>query len=149
MTQVQTTDKKVVALPAKEKEVGAPSKPGEWTLRQVEEALSRRLPQSYLKSKKIGGQNIVFIEWHTANKILSKYAPGWTWEVRSVQVVAVAVTVIGRLTVPTADGPVFREATGYQDLDGSGYGNAVNSAEASAFKRCGAKFGLGLYLYEK
>jgi hypothetical protein len=50
---------------------------------------------------------------------------------------------------PCAQGVVFREAPGTEDEELKGYGNPSSNAEAIALKRAAAKFGLGLYLYQK
>jgi len=83
----------------------------------------------------------------------------------------------GRLTIPTAEGNIYREATGTELLkedkdvwigekpnrqklkDDLGrpvtesrelaYGDPSSNAESMAFRRAAARFGLGLYLYEK
>jgi len=73
------------------------------------------------------------------------------------------VFIVGRLSIPCADGDVWREATGTECLKeiktdkGTGeviikelaYGDPTSNAEAMALRRAAAKFGLGLYLYEK
>jgi hypothetical protein len=46
----------------------------------------------------------------------------------------------------------YREATGTEeepDEDEKMYGDPSSNAEAMALKRAAAKFGLGLYLYQK
>lgn len=145
----QTQEKPTPKVTPIDQKIEAPSAPGEWSLAKIEAALSRPLPKSYLRTRRQGGKEIVFIEWHTANKILSKYAPGWTWEVKDVKVVGVSVVTIGSLSIPTADGVIHRDATGHEELDGTGYGNCSANSEANALKRAAAKFGLGLYLYHK
>ena len=119
------------------------------SLSEIEEILSRRLPQSLLKSKKIGGKEITYLSWYDATKILSKYCEGWTWEVTKFEVSADRVFLVGRLTIPTSEGNVYREATGTERLDCSNYGDPSSNAESMAFRRACAKFGLGLYLYDK
>jgi hypothetical protein len=151
-----------------------PSVPGEWTLQQIQAALSRPLPRSMVSTRKQGGHTIAYIPWHTANKILDKYAPGWTWEIRSVHLSKERLFLVGRLSIPTQEGNVYREATGTEllkdtkvikDQDGNAfrdeyyrpltsevelaYGDPSSNAESMAFRRAAAKFGLGLYLYSK
>ena len=55
----------------------------------------------------------------------------------------------GRLTIKAEEGDFIREATGYEEIGNDGYGNAVNNAEASALRRCCAKFQLGLQFWHK
>jgi hypothetical protein len=151
-----------------------PTIPGEWTLSQIQAALSRPLPRSVLATRRQGKATIAYIPWYTANKILDKYAPGWTWEIRDLKLSGDRLFLVGRLTIPTQEGNVYREATGTELLkdskvikDGDGnafrddydrplteavelaYGDPSSNAESMAFRRAAAKFGLGLYLYEK
>ena len=134
----------------------APQAPGEWSLAQIEAALSRQLPASMLESKTIKGQKIPFISWTTAAKILSKYAPGWQWRVIEIKAYGGRLFLIGELSIPTSDGMTTRQASGtetLQELDRDGnwreisYGDPSSNAESMAFRRAAAKFGLGLYLY--
>lgn len=154
-----------------------PSTPREWTIRQVQEALSRKLPPSVLKTRKQGSANLTYIPWYVVNQILDKYAPGWTWEITNMVATADRLIVTGRLTIPTAEGNVYREATGTELLkeekeiwvgekpnrkplkDDIGrtvtesrelaYGDPASNAESMAFRRAAARFGLALYLYDK
>ena len=153
---------------------------------QVTETLSRTLPANLLDIRKQGGATITYIPWCKIPKVLDKYAPGWTWEIRQINHSSDRVFVVGRLTIPCADGDVWREATGTEllkeekpiyvnhpegELNQKGeikkvplcddfgrtvtefkevaYGDPTSNAEAMALRRAAAKFGLGLYLYEK
>lgn len=44
---------------------------------------------------------------------------------------------------------MYRESTGTASLDDAGYGDPVQKAEAMAFRRACARFGLGLHLYHE
>ncbi len=118
-------------------------------LAAIIENLSKPLKARHLKTRKQGGADITFIEWHTAVKYLDLYAPGWSYSVRGVGLVGKLVTVTASISIPCAEGVVTREATGCEDLDAKGYGDPVSNAEAMALKRAASKFGLGLYLYSK
>lgn len=124
-------------------------KVGERSIEDIIASLSRQLPDELLKTKTLKGNAITYIEWHTAVRILDKHAPGWNYEVRSVSGIGDNLVVIARISIPCAEGIVYREATGIEDDDSSGYGDSASNAEAMALKRCAAKFGLGLYLYRK
>lgn len=134
-----------------------PSHPGEWTIRQIQEVLSRPLPAQMISIRRQGGRDIPYLSWHTVSKILDKYAPGWSWEICRMGMTSDRIFLIGRLTVPTSDGHICREATGTEllkrdDEDGPcelAYGDPSSNAESMAFRRAAAKFGLGLYLYSK
>jgi Rad52/22 family double-strand break repair protein len=138
-------------------EINRPTKPGEWSLLQIQEALSRKLPEKMVAKRKQGGKLIPYIPWQTAARILDKYAPGWHWQIQSISFSADRIFLIGRLTIPTANGETYREATGTEllkrmdeeELKELAYGDPSSNAESMAFRRAAAKFGLGLYLYDE
>ena len=111
--------------------------------------LSKPLSKRHLKTRRQGGTELTYIEWHTAVKFLDHFAPGWSYHVRSVQLVGNLVTVIASISIPTLEGVITREATGCEEVDAKGYGDACSNAEAMALKRAASKFQLGLYLYSK
>jgi len=119
------------------------------SIRAIIADLSKPLAQRHLKTRRQGGTDITFIEWHTAVKYLDLFAPGWSYAVKSVALVGNLVTVIASISIPCAEGIVTREATGCEPVDSKGYGDAVSSAEAMALKRAASKFGLALHLYSK
>jgi hypothetical protein len=51
--------------------------------------------------------------------------------------------------VPCLEGVVYREATGQEEEETTSYGDSSSNAESMALRRAAAKFGLGLYLYDK
>jgi len=128
--------------------VNAPAD-GPRSIRDIVADLSKPLAQRHLKTRKQGGHELTYLEWHTAVKYLDLFAPGWNYAVKSVQLVGSLVTVIASISIPCSEGVVTREATGCEDADSKGYGDAVSNAEAMALKRAASKFGLGLYLYQK
>jgi hypothetical protein len=144
-------------------ELGKPEKPGAWELEQIIKALSRKLPEQLLSQREQGGKNLDYIPWHTVVQILNKYAPGWGWEIRTMQLSSDRLFLVGRLTIPAQDGLHWREATGTEELKEEyfdkiekvkkireiAYGDPSSNAESMAFRRSAAKFGLGLYLYNK
>lgn len=120
---------------------------------QIIADLSQPLPESRLKTKVIKGSQITFINWQTAVRALDYYAPGWSSEVRSVAQIGTRAVVVVRLSIPCSEGSVWREAIGqeddWDDAEEKRYGDPTSNAEAMALKRACAKFGLGLYLYDK
>ena len=140
-----------------------PSHPGHWSLSQIQEALKRQLPQTMLKKLPADKGNARYLPWWTVNKVLDKYCPGWTWEIKDTQISRDRIFIVGRLTVPTSKGNVYREAGGTEELKRQAYdkkmgrytekelayGDPLSNAESMAFRRCAARFGLGLYLYQK
>jgi hypothetical protein len=139
-----------------------PTQPGEWSLQQIQEALKRPLPPNLLCRIKERG-NAQYLPWYRTIQILDKYCLGWSWEIRHLQLSSDRLFLIGRLSVPTRDGLVYREATGTEELKREvfnkstgqreakelAYGDPSSNAESMAFRRASAKFGLALYLYEK
>lgn len=135
-----------------------PTAPREWSLKQIETVLSRPIPNSMLRTKEIKGNKINYLPWYVANQILNKYCSGWSWEITKIETTNDRVFLVGRLTIPTSEGNVYREATGTEtlkEIDKKGelrevaYGDPSSNAESMAFRRACAKFGLGLYLYDK
>lgn len=111
--------------------------------------LSKPIPDRLLETKTLGGRAIKFISWHTAVKFLDLYAPGWCYEIRAVTAAGEKLIITARITLSCSDGYFFREATGIEDINVSGYGDASSNAESMSLRRAAAKFGLGLSLYEK
>lgn len=170
-------DSTLTTLAQQSERFAPPTAPREWTIAQICQALSRPLPKSLLKTRKQGGANLTYIPWYEANKILDKYAPGWTWEITKMVTTPDRIFVTGRLTIPAAEGNIYREATGTELLkedkevwvgekpnsqrlrDDLGrvvteskelaYGDPTSNAESMAFRRAAARFGLALYLYDK
>lgn len=111
--------------------------------------LSKPVAERHLKTRKQGGATLSYIEWHVAVKYLDLFASGWSYSVRSVQLVGNLVVVVASISIPCTEGVVTREATGCEDSDAKGYGDACSNAEAMALKRAASKFGLALHLYSK
>ena len=62
--------------------------------------LSRPIDPRHLKTRKQGTTTLTYCPWNTIARHLHHRAPGWRWEVQSVQEVGGAVVVTGRLTIP-------------------------------------------------
>jgi hypothetical protein len=138
-------------------------RPNPLSAAEIIEYLSRKLPDKLLEKKKVGSTQITFLSWKYIPPILDKYARGWSWEITHLQTTPDRIFLVGRLTIPTADGLVWREATGTEMLKETktdrvtgemiereiAYGDPSSNAESMAFRRACAKFGLGLYLYNK
>lgn len=58
------------------------------------------------------------------------------------------VYVIARLTIPAYEGEFWHEATGYEDITATGFGDPFSNASAMALSRCCSKFGQGIHLYD-
>jgi hypothetical protein len=118
-------------------------------IREIIANLSQPIAARHLKTKKKGGAELTFITWYTAVRYLDLYAPGWSSEVRNIYSAGGQLVVVVRITIPCAEGQIYREATGIEDEEAKGYGDTSSNAEAMAFKRAAAKFGLGIGLYDK
>ena len=57
------------------------------------------------------------------------------------------VCVIGALTIKAKEGDFTRSATGNENSDLDSYGDPYSNAEAQAFRRSCARWGLGLHLW--
>jgi hypothetical protein len=106
------------------------------------------IPDRFIKTKTLKGNKIRYVPWHCYIRLLEYYAPGFDWEVRT-HVAGDRTVVEGRLTIRAMEGDFTREATGTEDNEVDSYGDPSSNAEAMALRRCCAKFGLGLHLWEK
>ena len=112
--------------------------------------LSKPVAPRHIRTRKQGTSTLSYIEWHTAAQYLDHYAAGWSWQIISIAELVGGLTVVhGALTIPSSDGLITRHATGIEDTETKGYGDAVSNASAMAFKRAAAMFGLGRHLYQK
>jgi len=119
------------------------------SIREIVKDLSKPLAQKHLRKRRQGGKEILYLAWHDAVKYLDHFAPGWCYEIRSIESVAGKLILIVRLSVPSSEGVVYREATGQEDEDLESYGNSSSNSESMALRRAASKFGLGLYLYDQ
>jgi len=111
-------------------------------LRSIEDIiadLSRPVNPRRLRVGKQGGKQITYLPWYQAVKYLDHYAPGWTYEVGSVTVVGDAVAITVRISIPCAEGRVWREATGYEPLNVKGYDDPTSNAESMALRRAACR----------
>lgn len=124
-------------------------KPGERSLNEIIADLRKPIHAQHLGQKKAGGNSITYLPWYNAIRYLDGYAPGWCYRIVSVSQVGQLCAVVAEISIPTSDGVVVRQATGCEDDDKSGFGDPTSNAESMALRRAAAKFGLGLYLYDK
>lgn len=124
-------------------------KPGERSIVEIIKDLSKPVAARHLRTKRQGGKEITFISWYDRVKYLDYLAPGWSNEIVRMENIGGKLIITVRLSIPTADGIISREATGQESEDTDSWGDSSSNAEAMAFSRASAKFGLGLYLYDK
>src|SRR4029453_793232 len=70
--------------------------------------LSKPLERRHLKTRKQGGAELTYIEWHTAVKYLDHFAPGWSYYVKSISLVGSLVSVIASISIPCQEGTITR-----------------------------------------
>ncbi|HSK73740.1 MAG TPA: Rad52/Rad22 family DNA repair protein [Pyrinomonadaceae bacterium] len=119
------------------------------SIRDIVRDLSKPVAKRHLRTRKQGGKEIQYIAWHDAVKYLDHYAPGWCYEVRSIDSIAGKLILTIRLSIPCLEGIVYREATGQEDETLDAYGDSSSNSESMALRRACAKFGLGLSLYNQ
>ncbi len=110
--------------------------------------LHKPVPDDYLSWKSLKGERIIYLEWHICNQILDYITPGWQIEIRENQISNRAV-VTAKLSLLCDEGIFSRESTGSDDVDDEFFGGFMPDAESQAMRRAAARFGLGLYLYDK
>lgn len=116
---------------------------------EIQANLKAPIPAEFLSTRNQGGQMLSYVTWYHATKLADERAPGWSGRVTSITTVQNAVAVVYAITIPCDEGVITREATGYEPLDGKGYGDPLSNAESMAFRRALAKHGLALDLYER
>ena len=121
-------------------------------IRAILDDLKKPIPLRLLKVRSQGGEQIVYIEWTTALRILDHYTNGhFDTEIISTTVLGDRVSVVTRVTIHALEGSYHRDASGTEFFGQkhSGYGEPVTNAEAQSLKRSCSKFGIGLHLYDK
>ena len=119
------------------------------SIRDIVKDLSKPPAQKHLRKRRQGGKEITYLAWHDAVKYLDHYAPGWCYEVRRIDSIAGKVILTVRISIPSLEGIVYREATGQEDETLESYGDSTSNSESMALRRAAAKFGLGLALYDQ
>lgn len=117
------------------------------SINEIINDLHKPILKRHLKTRRQGGKEITYIAWYDAAKYLDLFAPGWSHEIRSIQHIAGKIVITIRISVPTMEGIIYREATGSEDEDTDSYGDAFSNSESMALRRCAAKYGLGQHLY--
>jgi len=104
--------------------------------------LSRPIDPRILKTRKQGTATLTYCPWNTIAKHLHHLAPGWCWEVQSVQEVGGALVVTGLLTIPTADGDLLHySAVASEPLESASKAPAADVAAYSCLRRAAALAG--------
>ncbi|XP_062073121.1 DNA repair RAD52-like protein 1, mitochondrial isoform X2 [Humulus lupulus] len=120
-------------------------------LYEILKHLNKKVPDSLIKNRVENGLSSRYVPWHIVNRIMNLHAPEWSGEIRSVcySPDGKSVSVIYRVTLYGTDAEIYRESTGTASLEDTSYGDPMQKAEAMAFRRACARFGLGLHLYHE
>ncbi len=118
------------------------------TVTETLDELSRPVDRRHVRQLKKGAVTLDYVPWYLIAKHLHHRAPGWCWEVQSVQEVGGSVVVHGTLLVPTADGTLRYDAVASESLKGSSQAPAAEVAESACLRRAAAKSGLAIDLYD-
>lgn len=137
--------------------IDRPQHLGEWPIDRIIESLKMKFP-TLEKQRKQGGASLTYLPWVNVVKVLDRYAIGWSWEIKQIITTDDRLFMVGRLTIPAADGEIWREGSGTEalkevnrktgEIQDIAYGDPSSNAESQSFRRAAAKFGLGLYLYK-
>lgn len=120
-------------------------------LSEILKELNKKVPDTLVSQRVDNGFSIKYVPWHIVNRIMNLHAPEWSGEVRNVTYSpdSKSVSVVYRVTLYGTDAELYRESTGTAALAEIGFGDPVQKAEAMAFRRACARFGLGLHLYHE
>ncbi|XP_028800405.1 DNA repair RAD52-like protein 1, mitochondrial [Neltuma alba] len=121
-------------------------------LSEILKELNKKVPDSLIKTRvEKDGFPVKYIPWHVVNRVMNLHATEWSGEVRNISYSAdgKTVSVVYRVTLYGTDAEIYRESTGTAAIDDTNFGDPVQKAEAMAFRRACARFGLGLYLYHE
>lgn len=111
--------------------------------------LSKPLPVRFLKTKPVKNTELVFIPWYHVVRLLDHFATGWSYDISYQGHAGKIVIEKATISIPCLEGVVSRSAIGSEDDAVTGYGDPTSNSESMALRRAAAKFGLGLYLYDK
>jgi hypothetical protein len=114
----------------------------------VLEALQRPIDPRHFKTRRQGAKELTYVPWSTLVRCLQHRAPGYSWELKAVAQVGDWVTVTGRLSITTADGPLVYENVSSESLKTTSHAPPVECAASACLRRCCAMAGLGLELWE-
>ncbi len=66
------------------------------SIREIVKDLSKPIAQKHLRKRRQGGKEIIYLAWHDAVKYLDHFAPGWCYEIRSIESVAGKLIMVVR-----------------------------------------------------
>ena len=144
------------SAPSKLQAVDQPSTRPEWykppqrPIAEIIADLSKPIPSKYLDTRRQGNTNLTYLPWYNAVKLLDRCTGGhWDYSIGNIHTTSDRIFLTARITIHSAENTFHREASGTELLNCGSYGDPSSNAESMALRRCAAKFGLALYLYEK
>ncbi len=113
--------------------------------------LKQPIPQNLISVKKIKNMNIQYVSWIDLAELLDQIVGlgCWSWEINQLTINSERLFLIGKLTLEIQNEIFSQSATGTEEMNCSSYGDPSSNAEAMAFRRAAAKFGLGRDLWRK
>jgi hypothetical protein len=119
-------------------------------LSDILEDLKKPIPERLLELKRLSGNEITYVPWHRAQKILGHYTRGfWEYQVIEKRQIGNDFCMTVEISVHCAEGTFTRQGTGREEMSVDSFGDPQSNAESMAFRRAAAKWGLGLDLYER
>jgi hypothetical protein len=152
------TEKPEIVLPASKSELrrliaNGLNKGWKRPLTEIIADLSKPLPSGLISwkptfSKGQRKESVPYLSHSEVSQILDYLAPGWSKEISENQV-GDRIVVRCRLSILAQEGIFTRDSLGTDSLGDESYGGPAPDAEAQAFRRAAANFGLGRYFYDK
>lgn len=118
-------------------------------IKTIVSRLKEPITQAFMRHKIIQGHKIIFVSWYDTCRLLDDRAGTWSWCIDNIVLSDTRIIISGTLTIYGDDRELSMSATGTEVLNCSNYGDPSSNAEAMAFKRAAAKFGLARYFYDK
>jgi hypothetical protein len=102
----------------------------------------------YYKRQRRGKVDVVYVSWADLCYEVNRNRLVWSWNIELLQVPGHPPAIKGILTVRGSDNETYvtRCAVAPLEFD-KPVGNPWEEAESAAFRRCWAKFGIGLELW--
>src|SRR5262249_15200083 len=101
------------------------------SIRAIIADLSKPVNQQRLKQSQQGGRTLDYLPWYQAVRYLDNYAPGWRYEIRSVNQIGDNLVMTVKIVIPCAEGEVWREASALEVIeDPKRYRDAATNAES-------------------
>lgn len=116
-------------------------------IKEIIDELSRPWME-YESTKTISNTPLTYISWFNRVKIMHILGIDWDKDIQDISTGDKRIYIC-RLTIHADEGSYTRSATGIEDDATNSFGDPSSNAEAMAFSRATANFGLGLYLYDK